>query len=91
MYFIFSIPVDIKSELLLFNDSPQISGLNLTADFNLNGCAQITCAVDWGTPNTDCKSFVFLLLKIQMLRFQFSKMHFVTKNPLQMIKNMKSV
>ena len=49
--------IDITSEFLLFNDSPQISGLSLTVDFNLNGCAQVTCAVQGGA-DTDCKSFV---------------------------------
>ena len=48
--------IDITSELLLFNDSPQISGLSLTAFFILSGCAQVTCAVVGRTPNTDCKS-----------------------------------
>ena len=57
VYFILSIPVDITSELLLFNNSPQISGLSLTADLNLNGCAQVTCAVQ-GESGTDCKNFV---------------------------------
>ncbi len=37
--------VDITSPLLLFNNSPQISGSDLTAYYNLTGCARVTCEV----------------------------------------------
>ena len=56
IYYVSTPLVDITSEFLLFNDSPQISGLSLTAFFNLSGCAQVTCAVVGRTPDTDCKS-----------------------------------
>ncbi|XP_064391467.1 uncharacterized protein LOC135339314 isoform X2 [Halichondria panicea] len=36
---------DITSPLLLFNNSPQISGSDLTAYYNLTGCARVTCEV----------------------------------------------
>ncbi len=35
----------ITSLLLFFNNSPQISGLSLTAYYSLTGCARVTCEV----------------------------------------------
>ncbi len=43
------------NEILLFNDSPQISGNSLTVDYIISGCAQVLCQVRARTPEFDCE------------------------------------
>ncbi len=52
--------VDITSPLLLFNNSPQISGTDLTAYYNLTGCARVTCEV---SNQEDCKSICVYIIR----------------------------
>ena len=41
-------------DFLLFNDSPQIVGNDITVDFTIEGCAQLTCEVLQRTAQVDC-------------------------------------